>query len=303
MHHWQTNHFSDIKIPEGFSPLAEYRIDAHLDELRQAERIQIDLVICVQLSLTDKPDHVLDAIGGSDSAAARGAASSLRDAETQKLGIVAANPKRLEDGSLDHPRVAGIRMMLGSRGPEAIDGQGGVAGGEWQPLLKKLGTSGKHFTTMCTNKQTAGKLLEILPDDIPVGFDHLALAHGETDPEEAGFLDLLRAARDRGNVYFKGPGYRSSLDPTSMAPMVTKIIEECGPEAVLLGATDAPHVWSEPDSGKPMRSHFPHQTQVVDYLTRLAGLVIEQTRDRHPDLTADALLSEHALAVYGRVLG
>jgi predicted TIM-barrel fold metal-dependent hydrolase len=303
MHHWQHSHFAELAPPAGFSPLDEYSIDAHLGELREVERIQVDLVVCVQLSLTDKPDHVLDALGGTDSAAARGAQASLRDAETRKLGIVAASPDRLHDGSLDHERVAGVRLMLGAKGPEALEGENSVASDAWKPLLRKLETTGKHFTTMCTNKETAVRLLELVPASIPVGFDHLALGHDETDPEEDGFRKLLQVARERGNVYFKGPGYRTSLDPEPVAPMIGAIIRTCGPEAVLLGATDAPHVWTEPGTDEPMRSHFPHQTRVVEYVGELANLVIAEVRDDYPDVSPDALLSENALAAYERLLG
>lgn len=291
MHHWRRAHFAEIAIPEGFSPLGEYLMEAHLGELQDAPDVQVDLAICVQLSLMDRPDHVIDAIDRPTSG--DGSQPSL-------LGIVAAGEERVRDGSLDHPRVAGVRLMLGASTPDVVDRQMNPAGSRWRSLRGALARSGKHFTTMCTNKESAVRLLGIIPPEIPIGFDHLALGHAETDAREPGFRDLLRAARERGNVYFKGPGYRTSMDPQAVAPMIAAIVRECGPHSVLLGATDAPHVWLDPERGSPLRERFPHQTRVVDYLRRLADLVVAQVDIA--GVTAEGLLSGNAMLAYERVM-
>lgn len=133
--------------------------------------------------------------------------------------------------------VRGVRVYAKEAMPDFSDKAA------WDRLWNLVRSERKHILLFGEAPYLLPTLAQ-LPQDIPVLIDHLGLPNVEQGVNEHGWTRLLALARSRNRtaapVYFKGPGYRTSISPTKVQPFVNAIVKALGPEYLLLGASDAP---------------------------------------------------------------
>tara|TARA_B100000989_G_scaffold230437_1_gene177286 strand:- start:205 stop:1098 length:894 start_codon:yes stop_codon:yes gene_type:complete len=246
-------------------------------------------VVVVDFSRAEDPAHVVNSL---DALHAQGMPAK---------GIVRGN---VHDEQTHHwlqrDDIAGIRLYAVANIPNLAQDKA-----KWDRIFNTLRHRGQHILVYGVAPYLR-KLIEQLPEDIPLLIDHLGMpkSHkGASDPEFQALLSLMAArARTAAPVYFKGPGYRTALSPHAAAPFVADIIHKLGTEAVLLGASDAPFAGpasdtSSLDHGKPHASLFDYHS-VMDYVEALAQ---ETARLLGTDEKAlsEQLLYKNAADLYG----
>ena len=140
-----------------------------------------------------------------------------------------------------------------------------------------------------------------IPADLPLVIDHLGLpdaTKGGNDPYFNALLsDMVTRNKNSAPVYYKGPGYRTSLDPKKVQPFVNAIIKKLGADRLLLGASDGP--FAGPVTETDVRYAGKNLTQIVDFdwihnYTNLLAAGAKET-----GATADQLLYTNAAHFYG----
>lgn len=147
----------------------------------------------------------------------------------------------------------------------------------WDRLWQLCRTKGKHvllFGSAPHLRPTAAHI----PSDLTLVIDHLGLpdaTKGANDPDfQALLADMVARNQNAGAVYYKGPGYRSSLDVKKVQPFVDTVIAKLGVDRVMLGASDGPFAGPvlEQDArwaGKKL-GDVVHFDWVLNYTTTLA---------------------------------
>ncbi|MCY1315308.1 hypothetical protein D9M68_186410 [compost metagenome] len=169
------------------------------------------------------------------------------------VGTIKADPAYATPVRLGHPQVVGVRIVLHDAPPGHVS-EDLYTSVEWKALFARLG-SHQHVHVYAKEAETNLRVLRQVPPDVRVVIDHLGSCHPERGASEPSFADLLDEARRRGNVWFKGPGYRTSTTIAEVLPFVVAIIREVGPNRILLSASDAPHVGADAE-GRTFASHF-----------------------------------------------
>lgn len=161
------------------------------------------------------------------------------------VGTIKADPEYATLERLSHPQVVGVRIVLHDAKPESVTATQ-YSSAPWLQLYSRLGAT-QHIHIYAKEAETNYLVLKQIPEPVRVVIDHLGICHGECGTSEPAYLSLLAEARRRGNVWFKGPGYRTSANAREVAGVVARIVREVGAERILLEATDAPHVGSTHD--------------------------------------------------------
>jgi len=278
-------------IPSGASKISAYPVSRHLDSLAAAG--EVALLLTVPVGFAPDPQLMFE---------------NLREAEEWKvrcghdsprvLALLAMDPAFHREGLFDRPGVAGARFSVESGSPAELRAQG-FPDGEWAECFAFFARTGRQLHIRATRPDTLRFLLESLRPDLPVALDHFGLAAGEIDPADPDFRSVLETAAARGKVFFKGPGFRTSLHPAKTAPVVETILRVCGPESVWLGATDAPFLWSDAASGRPLQELIPSVDWALDYVRELSRLVCANLAGEVPVRPED-LLGRNALKVFDR---
>lgn len=202
------------------------------------------------------------------------AANPLRYGDVKLVGTIKAEPTYATQERLSHPQVVGARIVLHDANPETVsdaqfsDGQWSVFYGHLQPH--------QHLHIYAKEAETNLRVLRQIPRDVRVIIDHLGTCHRERDITEPAYIALLTEARERGNVWFKGPGYRTSVLPEETARFVTQIVRAVGADKILLEATDAPHVGTD-NQGVPYSDLF-NLTNAFNFVDAVAQQVSTETR-------------------------
>lgn len=204
----------------------------------------------------------------------------LRYGSVRLVGTILADPLYASAERLAHPQVQGVRIVLHDAIPAALS-DNAYAGEEWQQLFAGLRTD-QHVHVYAQEAAVNLKVLRQLPKRVPVLIDHLGTCHPERGVDDPAFAALLHEASERGNVYFKGPGYRTAIDAAATLPFAVRIVERVGAHRLLLEASDAPHVGD--CEGRAYADHFTPLT-AFDFVARLARATAART-----GTTADALL-------------
>lgn len=194
--------------------------------------------------------------------------------EIELIGFIKADPDYATEDLLNSKGIQGVRLVLHDTSPELID-ETEYQSAPWKRLYEKLIQLNQHFLIYATDPATVLKVLNCLPDELKVSIDHLG--NCKSTANNADYLALLTEAARRKNVYFKGPGYRTSIDPNEVLPYLQKIIEMVGYDKLLLGATDAPHVGSDL-KGIPYSDSFPDTADIVGYSKRLLERLEKETQ-------------------------
>ena len=293
VHFYDAGHLRSATLPVGYTCPRAYEPEAHLQAL--AREGPVPLVVSVYMSVFPGPAHVLDSLDRFE---------TLRQHDphlwgrTRMLGVVNADPDQAGNGLLEDPRILGVRFTLHRLDPAAFERRYHTkASRAWDRLFNVLADRGQHVLLYAVDPRVCRAALRWIPPEIPVGVDHLGLFDLPADGTAPDFEPTLESAVNRGNVYFKGPGYRAAPDPERVAPHLRKVLEAVGPHRVLLGATDAPNVGTDPASGASFRDRFPDVYSVTDYTRRLADAACREAV-RGARVRPRQLLEENALTLY-----
>lgn len=205
------------------------------------------------------------------------------------VGTIWADPDYATAQRLAHPQVQGVRIVVHDAGPDAIADYA-CTDARWRALFARL-RADQHVHIYAQQAATACKLLRQLPTGVRVLIDHLGTCDARRGVDEPGFCALLAEARRRGNVYFKGPGYRTASDPALVLPFAVRIVESLGAQRLLLQASDAPHVGADAQ-GRAYGAQFTAVT-AFDFAAQLARATAAQT-----GVAADALLYGAAAEIF-----
>ncbi|MCE3231995.1 MAG: metal-dependent hydrolase [Rickettsiaceae bacterium] len=178
-----------------------------------------DGVVIVDFSKAKDSEHVVNSL---DELAQRG---------IKAAGVIKGN---LADARtlqwIKRPDVKAIRLY-------AKDSMPDVSGQEWKEVFVQVTKDNKHILIFGEGANLTG-LIKRIPENVTILVDHLGVP--KIDGEDKDFKELLVIAKARGNIYFKGPGYRTSLDVQKVKLIVREIIAAVGSSRVMLGASDAP---------------------------------------------------------------
>ena len=199
---------------------------------------------------------------------------TLRYGDVKLVGTIKAEPAYATQARLSHPQVIGARIVLHDARPETVsDTQ--FSDGQWSALYARL-LPHQHLHVYAKEAETNLRVLRQIPRDVRVIIDHLGTCHHERDITEPAYIALLTEARERGNVWFKGPGYRTSIHPEETARFVMQIVCAVGADKILLEATDAPHVGTD-NKGVPYSALF-NPNNAFSFVDAVAQHVSTETR-------------------------
>lgn len=239
VHFYTSEDLANVEGQLPYSPPAPHSLSDYLERLEQAGVVP-ELLNNVHLSILPDSSNVFASFVEMD---------HLKKCAPDKfggvrlVGTIKADPAYATVERLQHPQVVGIRIVLHDTPPDQIlDGL--YAGNDWRALFGRL-ASHQHIHIYAMQAETNLRVLRQLPDHIPVLIDHLGSCHAERGADEPSYCALLEEARRRGNVWFKGPGYRTSTTIANVLPFVLAIIGRVGPDRILLSASDAPHVGTD----------------------------------------------------------
>ena len=281
-------------IPSGASCITSYPVSRHLDLL--ATSGEVGLFLAVPVGFASDPRLMLENLREAEEWKAKSGNLSMR-----AYALLAMDPAFHGENLFDQPGIAGARFSVEGGSPQELRGLG-FPEGQWGECFEFFARTGRQLHIRATRPETLCFLLENLRPDLIVAFDHLGLAAGEADPADPEFRAVLDMAADRGNVFFKGPGFRTSLDPMKVAPVVETILRSCGPESVWLGATDAPFLWSDAASGQPLQDLIPSAVWALDYTAELSRQVCDALAGEI-SVQPEDLLTRNALNVFDRFSG
>jgi len=235
--HFYTAH--DLQRVAGLLPYGlpePHPIKVYLDKLIDAG-ITPSIINNVHLSILPDSQNVFASF---DQLHTLQAANPQRYGGIQLVGTILAQPAYATQERLGHPQVIGARIVLHDVRPEAV-AEGSFCDDQWLAFYARL-LPHQHLHIYAKEAQTNLCVLRQVPDPVPVLIDHLGSCHHERGATEPAYRALLAEAARRGNVGFKGPGYRTSINPEETAQFVTRIIRAVGAGNLLLEASDAPHV-------------------------------------------------------------
>lgn len=248
---------------------APHPLHAYLDALIEAGT-KPTLLNNVHLSILPDSENVYSSF---DELADLQARDPARYGGIRLIGTILADPSYASAERLSHLQVKGIRFVLHDAAPEAVDDDSYVRT-DWVQLFERL-RADQHVHLYAQKPEVNLKVLRQIPRHLRVLIDHLGTCHPERGADDPAFVGLLREARERGNVYFKGPGYRTAIDVAVAAPFAVRIVEQLGELRLLLEASDAPHVGGD-RQGRAYVNHFTPLT-AFRFAARLADATARQT--------------------------
>lgn len=136
----------------------------------------------------------------------------------------------------------------------------------WDKLWNLVRSHKKHVLVFGAAPYLREAIAHI-PQDIPLVIDHLGLPDVTKGASDHAFCTLLSEMKTRNAtaapVYYKGPGYRSSLDVHKIQPFVNAIAATLGVDRLMLGASDGP--FAGPALEADLRYHGKPLSTLVDY--------------------------------------
>ena len=183
-------------------------------------------VVVVHFSKAADSQHVIDSL------------DAMKHCPAPKAGVIKADvtlPQTFE--WIKRPDVKAVRVYAKESAPDFSDKAA------WNKLWSLVRSQKKHVLVFGAEPYLRDAIRQI-PQDLPLVIDHLGLpdvSKGANDPYWSSLL-LEMAARNTsaGPVYYKGPGYRTSLDPKKVQPFVNAILRRLGKGRLMLGASDGP---------------------------------------------------------------
>lgn len=223
---------------------APHSLTAYLDNLMDAG-IAPTLINNVHLSILPDSDNVFASFDELENLQA---ADLQRYGGVRLVGTIKADPAYATKERLSHPQVIGARIVLHDAPPESVSPTQ-FSNEQWLAFYQRL-QAHQHLHIYAKEAETNLRVLRQIPCDVRVFIDHLGTCHPERGITEPAWIALLAEASARGNVWLKGPGYRTSSHPEETARFVTQIVRAVGADKILLEATDAPHVGTDNEGVK-----------------------------------------------------
>lgn len=236
-----------------------------------------EAVVVVDFSMAETSDHVINAL------------DALKKKGAKACGVIRGN---LEDERtrlwIKRDDIKGIRLYT-------KDGVPDISGEGWQEVFRILENDKKHLLIFGSSKNTAD-LIEQVPAGITILVDHLGMPNIFGEGKDLDFIRLLEVARRRGNVYFKGPGYRTSLDASKVKPVIGKIISTVGADKLILGASDGPFAGTITE---PAPQYADKKfNEVMDY-KKVISFINELAKSVANGMYTEKLLYTNAKKLYG----
>ncbi len=236
-----------------------------------------EIIVIVDYSMAETSENVIASL------------DTLKEKNVKAFGIIKGNlgDERTKEW-LKRPDIKGIRLYARDSVPD-------ISGVKWKEIFEILKQENKHLLIFGSSKNTA-ELIEKVPNSITILVDHLGMPNIYSSGKDIDFIKLLEIARRRGDVYFKGPGYRTSLDITKVKPVVGKIVAMLGADKLLLGASDGPFAG-------PVLDPSPEYTgktfaEVMDY-SKVIKFITELAKSVAGGAYSDKLLYGNAKKLYG----
>lgn len=245
-------------------------LTAYLDTLIDAG-VTPTLINNVHLSILPDSENVFASF---DELKQLQATHPQRYGDVKLVGTIKAEPAYATEERLAHPQVIGARIVLHDARPETVSATC-FSDESWLALYARL-LPHQHMHIYAKEAETNLRVLRQIPRDVRVIIDHLGTCHRERDIIEPAYIELLAEARERGNVWFKGPGYRTSIHPRETARFVSQIVYAVGADKLLLEATDAPHVGTD-NQGLPYSEPF-DLSKAFNFVDAVANHVSKETR-------------------------
>lgn len=183
-------------------------------------------VVIVHFSKAADSQHVVDAL------------DAMKHCPAPKAGVIKADVTLCNTFCwVERPDIKAVRVYAKESAPDFSDIK------SWNKLWSMVRGSGKHVLVFGSSPFLRDAVAQI-PQDLPLVIDHLGLpdaAKGVNDPYFQALLsDMVSRNKNAGAVFYKGPGYRTSLDPRKVQPFVNEIIRKLGADRLMLGASDGP---------------------------------------------------------------
>jgi len=229
-------------------------------------------VVVVDFSKAQTSDHVINSL------------DELKNMNIYAAGIIKGNMSDERTLAwLKRDDIKGIRLY-------ALAGVPDISGDAYKEAFSYMEQSNKHVLVFGSAENLIA-LINQIPEGIKVLVDHLGLPC--IDKEDEAFAGLLKLAKKRGNVYFKGPGYRTSLDIDKVSPVIKQIVSEVGFNRLILGASDAPFAGpvmeKDPKYAGKSYCDLMDYKKVLEFITELA----------HDTGEPNIVLYENAKELYG----
>lgn len=250
----------------------------YLDKLIKAG-IKPKLINNVHLSVLPNSDNVFKAFIELDRLKLTDPA---RYGDITMIGTIVACPVYATADRLMHPQIKGIRVVLHDAHPNSILSDS-YCSNAWGELYSRL-RSDQHIHIYAQDPEVNLKVLHQIPSSIPVIIDHLGTCLIGNGVNDKHYQSLLKEAKSRNNVWFKGPGYRTAKTPEAVLPFTLEIIKQVGANRLILESTDAPHVGAD-STGISYAELFDLES-ALKFTHRLAELTAKKT-----DLDELSLLS------------
>jgi predicted TIM-barrel fold metal-dependent hydrolase len=244
-------------------------------------------IVVVDFSKAKTSEHVIAAL------------EDLQRIGHDARGIIRGNlndPRTLS--WLKHPKVAGIRLYALTELPDLSDRL------RWNPLFNRLRQYGQHIC-LFGKPVYLRQLLHQLPNDLPLLIDHLGMPDANESTNQADYAQLLAEAASRTRtaapVFFKGPGYRTSLEPQRVLPFLSLILDKLGDSQLLLGASDAPFAGpvmekSPRYADQPYHKYIGYDS-ILGYLHQLTQ-ALAAVENKSEEIMATRLLYANARQLY-----
>lgn len=235
-------------------------------------------IVVVDFSKSKNSMHVIDSL------------DDLKEKGIKAAGVIKAD---IHDERtyqwIKRDDVKGIRLYAKDSAPDLSENAG-----KWSELFSAVESGGKHALVFGSGDLLLD-LVQQIPEDVTILVDHLGLPDQKGEGE--GFTALLELARARGNIFFKGPGYRTSLDIEVVKPIVKKIADAVGVDHIILGASDGPFAGpvlnpSAENEGKKFGEVI-NYPKVLEYIEGVASGVSNDDIDRNK------MFFENANKIYG----
>lgn len=248
--------------------------DAYLASM---EKNTPEALVVVDFSMAETSDHVINSL------------DELKKKGLKACGVIKGNVADERTRLwIKRDDVKGLRLYAKDSVPD-------ISGEKWQEIFRILKHDNKHLLIFGSSKNVA-TLVEKIPAGITILIDHLGMPNVFGEGKDIDFTRLLEVCRKRGDVYFKGPGYRTSLDIAKVKPVIGKIIATLGADKLILGASDGPFAGAvlEPSpeyAGKKFDEVMDY-TKVFSFINELAGSVAN-------GMYTDKFLYGNAKKIYG----
>ena len=237
-----------------------------------------EAVVIVDFSKSKNSEHVINSL------------DELKGKNIKAAGVIKADFNNDRTAIwMQRDDVKGIRLYAKESTPD-------VTGEEWTKIFTKIKENFQHILVFGSGKCLID-LVEQIPSDITILVDHLGLPQICGKGQDPDFTKLLQIASNRRNVYFKGPGYRTSMNIEKVKPIIKEIVSAVGVDRLILGASDGPFAGPVLDTSPEYEGKI--FGEVMDY-----DKVIAFTRELARSVSNDVadqkkLLCDNAKEVYG----